>query len=217
MPVDGTRRVQRTNRYQLARMQCRGGARRNMRARIITTTSAVFPVARGRGASGRKCKARSAGKRDCRERSTEAGNTLPLWSRRRLEELEAVRAADCRECSAEAGNTVPPCLIGSSSKKRPERSAVENARQRQVTPYPFVSPKARVRFRQWSKLGIAGLAGQDADRRAKRVLLRQEKNNLQKEIFLKNCMNFLAIQGTYGIVKKGCELVTCEFSDSVLL
>jgi len=34
---------------------------------------------------------------------------------------------------------------------------------------------------------------------------------LQKEIFLKNCMNFLAIQETYGMVKKGCELVTCEF------
>jgi len=46
-------------------------------------------------------------------------------------------------------------------------------------------------------------------------LLRHEKNNLQKEIFLKNCMNFLGIQETYGIMKKGCELVTCEFSDSV--
>jgi len=48
-------------------------------------------------------------------------------------------------------------------------------------------------------------------------LLRQEKDNLLKEIFLKNCMNFLATQETYGMVKKGCDLVTCEFSDSVFL
>jgi len=42
-------------------------------------------------------------------------------------------------------------------------------------------------------------------------LLRQEKDNLQKEIFLKSCMNFLAIQETYGMVKKGCELVIVLF------
>jgi len=48
-------------------------------------------------------------------------------------------------------------------------------------------------------------------------LLRQEKNSLQKEMFLKNCMNFLTTQETYGMVKKGCELVTYEFFDSVFL
>jgi len=48
-------------------------------------------------------------------------------------------------------------------------------------------------------------------------LFRHEKDNLQKEIFLKNCMNFLAVQETYGTVKKGSGLMTCEFSDSVFL
>jgi len=48
-------------------------------------------------------------------------------------------------------------------------------------------------------------------------LLRQKKDNLQKEIFLKNCMNLVAMQETYGMVKKGCELITCEFFESVFL
>jgi len=30
-------------------------------------------------------------------------------------------------------------------------------------------------------------------------------------------MNLVAIPETYGIVKKGCELVTCEFSETVFL
>jgi len=33
-------------------------------------------------------------------------------------------------------------------------------------------------------------------------LFKQEKDRLQKEIFLKNCMNLLAIAETYGIVKR---------------
>jgi len=57
-----------------------------------------------------------------------------------------IGAIDCRERSTEASNTSPLCLVESLHRKGSERSAVENARQRQVTPYPFVSPKAR-RFR----------------------------------------------------------------------
>jgi len=35
----------------------------------------------------------------------------------------------------------------------------------------------------------------------------QEKISLQKEMFLKNCLNFLAINLTCGIVKKDCRLL----------
>jgi len=46
-------------------------------------------------------------------------------------------------------------------------------------------------------------------------LFKQEKDNLRKEIFLKNCINLVAITETYGIEKKGNELVTCGLSETV--
>jgi len=93
---------------------------------------------------------RTAGEHSCRERSAEAGNAQPPGSC--CVPGSRKQAIDCRERSTEAGNTLPPCLVeGSEIADRLERPTAENARRRQVTPYPLVSSEAR-----GSRSGLSG-------------------------------------------------------------